>query len=262
MSKQKHLTEYLILYTWHWKCIYTPLNNQWLKQCDVRFYFSIKYINKASAGDGRSMCTYSLPHTHTHKCVGYKHTKRHTIPSANSVERRRKKKKKRIKLWKLQPFVEKTDVSVGLILEYPASHMIINRAIFFSNSLYMHVDKSVTVQQFSQLHRFLNNEQHHKQATRNEQTKVLWTFKPADFFQYYTFSITVTFLKRNASNSFVLCVSENNPVIAKQIKLNTPSKQKEKIKPFFFFKHKNRYLSIPIAHERVKIKLSLTALDT
>lgn len=33
---------------------------------DVKFYFCIKYINKASAGGIRSMCTYSYTHIHVH----------------------------------------------------------------------------------------------------------------------------------------------------------------------------------------------------
>lgn len=57
-----------------------------MTKCDVKFYFYIKYINKASAGGIRSMCTYS--DTHIYMCAGLKHTNRHTV---HPTKYRRKK---------------------------------------------------------------------------------------------------------------------------------------------------------------------------
>lgn len=64
----------------------------------MRFYFSIKYINKASAGDGRSMCTDSHPYTHT---LEYAVCGTQTYKEAYNSQRKfseKKKKKREIKL--------------------------------------------------------------------------------------------------------------------------------------------------------------------
>lgn len=57
---------------------------------------------------------------------------------------------------KAATFSGHTDVSLVLILVDLAGHMIISRAatIVFLDSLYVHLDKSLMVQQISQLHRF------------------------------------------------------------------------------------------------------------
>lgn len=51
------------------------------QRCDVKFYFYIKYINKASAGGIRSMCTFS--DTHMYVCRTQTHRQAYTPHNIN-----------------------------------------------------------------------------------------------------------------------------------------------------------------------------------
>lgn len=54
------------------------------KKRDVKFYFNIKYINKASASGIRSMCTYSYTHPHNRGLKRYQaYDSPHTIKKQN-----------------------------------------------------------------------------------------------------------------------------------------------------------------------------------
>lgn len=105
--------------------------------CDVKFYFCIKYINKASAGGIRSMCTYSYTHIHVHVGLNPGATRHRNHQTKYSHLKNWKKKKKR---WH-------TVVVVAAIWENKISFMdqcLCTSQVMWSQEALQHLCKNTT----------------------------------------------------------------------------------------------------------------------